>query len=144
MFSLMLTRARVAEFFGKLIRNERGKRRKERRQEDADVPDVDGDVEEVKDVIDGGRRHHQAGINSAADDTTQRIPSAIVEPIVELVKPFLRQETSRPERVLGEKERRNLWIQLRQEERSRRRSYLHMRPIVSATEKCNDTASGFS
>ena len=55
----------------------------------------------MEDVIDGGGGHHQTGIDGAADDPTQGIPSAIVEPIVELVKTFLRQETSCPGRKTG-------------------------------------------
>ena len=90
------TCSRVAELLGELVGDEGGEGGEKGRQEDADISNVDGDVEEVEDVVDGGRSHHQTRVYRASDDSTQRVPSAIVEPIVEFVKALLRQETSRP------------------------------------------------
>ena len=59
------------------------------RQEDADVADVDGDVEQVQDVVDESRGQHQSGVDGAAHDPTQRVPGALVEPVEEVVEAML-------------------------------------------------------
>lgn len=41
------------ELFGEVVSHNGGEGGEEGRQEDADVPDVDGDVEEVQHVVDG-------------------------------------------------------------------------------------------
>lgn len=41
------------ELFGEVVSHNGGEGREEGCQEDADVPDVDGDVEEVQHVVDG-------------------------------------------------------------------------------------------
>lgn len=47
------------ELFGEVVSHNGGEGGEEGRQEDADVPDVDGDVEEVQHVVDGCRGDHQ-------------------------------------------------------------------------------------
>jgi hypothetical protein len=41
--------------------------------------------------------YHQPGVYRAPDDAPQGVPSAVVEPVVELVETFFGEETRRPE-----------------------------------------------
>lgn len=70
--------------------------REDWRQEDANVPDVDGQVEWVKDVVDGTGGEHQARVHSASDDAPQRVPRSLVEPVEEVVEPMLYHVGCRP------------------------------------------------
>ena len=42
--------------------------------EASDLSDVERDVEVVEGVVDGAGGHHEAGVDSPTDDSTQRIP----------------------------------------------------------------------
>ena len=70
--------------------------REDWRQEDANVPDVDGQVEWVKDVVDGTGGEHQARVHSASDNTPQGVPRSLVEPVEEVVEPMLYHVGCRP------------------------------------------------
>ena len=38
------------------------------------IPDVNRNVEQGENVVDGSRGDHEAGVDSPANDTTQRVP----------------------------------------------------------------------
>lgn len=65
------------------------------REKHADFPDMNLDVQRIQYEMNGAGRNHQAGINGAADDTSQRIPSAFVEPIQKRIKSILDHVMSR-------------------------------------------------
>lgn len=90
------TGALAVDLFGQQIGDDRCEGGEERSEEDAYVPDVDGDVEQPHQTIEYGRCDHQAGINRAADDPSQRIPGSVIEPIVEVVESLFGQEARRP------------------------------------------------
>lgn len=79
-------------FLGQGISDQRGERWKERRQKHAHISDIDGDVQHPHEPVEGRRGDHQAGVNGAANDASQRIPGAIIEPVVELVEALLGKE----------------------------------------------------
>jgi len=74
------------------VGHQRGQRGEEGRQEDAHVPDVDGHVQQPHQAVQGRRGEHQARVNGAADDASQGIPGAVIEPVVELVEALLGEE----------------------------------------------------
>ncbi len=74
-----------------LVCDDGGEGREEGRQEHADVAHVDGQVKEAQNVEDGSRGDHEPGVDGAADDPPQRIPSAIVKPIVKAVEALVGQ-----------------------------------------------------
>ena len=47
------------------------------RKHDADVSDVDRDIEEVQSIVDDARGDHQARIDCSANDTTERVPCGL-------------------------------------------------------------------
>ena len=61
----------------------------QRRQEDADVSDVGGNVEVGEDVVDRPGRDHESGVDRSTDDPTQGVPGAVVEPVEEVVEAIL-------------------------------------------------------
>lgn len=71
----------LANFFSEEVSGDCREAREEWSKEDANVSDIDRDVEKVEDFPNSGRGHHQAGIQSAARDATQGIPSRCVKPV---------------------------------------------------------------
>ena len=53
---------------------------------------LNGEVQQVQDLVENVRRSHQTRVRSSSDNTTQRIPGAIVHPVEELVGSGPRQE----------------------------------------------------
>ena len=47
---------------------------------------MNGNVERVEDVVDEARGEHEAGIDGAADNATERVPGALVEPVEEVIE----------------------------------------------------------
>ena len=80
---------------GKKVGDDDGERREHGRQEHANVAHVDGEVEEVERVIEDCWGDHEARVNCAADDASERIPDTIVEPVVERVEAFVGQKLGR-------------------------------------------------
>lgn len=77
---------------GQRIGDQCGEGREERCQEYAHISYIDGYVQHPHQPIQGRRGEHQAGVDGAADDAAQRIPGAIIEPIVKLVEALLGKE----------------------------------------------------
>ena len=48
-------------------------------------------MEGVEDVVDDTGGDHEAGVDGAADDTSEGIPCSVVKPVVEIVEPILGQ-----------------------------------------------------
>ena len=88
--------ARRPQLGGELVGDDGGEGGKEGRQEDADLAHVHRQVEGGQHPVDGGRGHHQARVDGPADDPAQRVPGAIVEPVVEGVEALLGEEPGRP------------------------------------------------
>ena len=65
---------RVAHLGGQEICGERGQAREGRGEEDADVSNIDWEGKHAKEVVDGARRDHEAGIERSACDTTEGVP----------------------------------------------------------------------
>ena len=61
--------ALVSQLRSEQIGYDDSQRREKRRQEDANISDVDSDVGEVKYVVEERRCDHKAGINGATDDS---------------------------------------------------------------------------
>ncbi len=59
------------------------------RQEDANISDVNGNVQGVQDVVDGPGGDHQTRVNRATDNPAQRIPGTLIKPIEEVVVSML-------------------------------------------------------
>ena len=83
------------ELFGEEVRDESGQTGEEWSQKDAHVTDVDGDVQEGEQMVDGSRGDHQTRVDGATNDTSKRVPRAIVKPVVEVVEALFSQEPSR-------------------------------------------------
>ena len=62
---------------------------KEGGKEDADVADINADVKKVQELVDEGGRDHEPRIDGAADDAAERIPCAVIKPVVEVEETFL-------------------------------------------------------
>ena len=77
------------ELLGEQVSRDGRETAEQRRQEDADVPDVGRDVEVGEDVVDGPGRDHQTGVDRSTDDPTERVPGAVVEPVEEVVEAIL-------------------------------------------------------
>ncbi len=60
-----------------------------RRQEDANISNVNGNVQGMQDVVDGPRGNHQTGINRATNNPAKRIPGTLVKPVEEVVVSML-------------------------------------------------------
>lgn len=84
--------AGVFELFGEQVGDDCCKRGEERREEHANVANVHGDVEPVEDVKERSGRDHETGIDGAADDTAERVPGSVVEPVVERVEALFGEE----------------------------------------------------
>lgn len=54
---------------------------KSRSQEDADVPNVNGEVKIMEDIVDDPARRHQTRVDSSSYYTTQRIPCGRIKPV---------------------------------------------------------------
>ena len=80
------------QFLCEMVSDDGCERGEKRSKEHTDVPDLDRDVEEMKDVINQGRCNHQSRIDGSSYNTTQRIPSSIIEPVVKIVKSFLSEK----------------------------------------------------
>ena len=86
----------VLQFLGEVEGYQRGQRWKQRCNIDTHITNFNGNVQEVHNMVDNGCGHHQTGVDRATDDSSQGVPSTIVEPVVEAVKSFLRQIASCP------------------------------------------------
>lgn len=80
------TSALTPQLLSEQVGSDGGEAAKERRQEDANLTNVHGDVERVEDPMDGARRDHEARVDRATDDATERIPGALIEPVEEVVE----------------------------------------------------------
>jgi hypothetical protein len=102
------------------IGRECGEAREGGREEDANVANVDGHGEGAQEVVDGAARHHQARVESAASDSSERVPCScssasacgilppssraegggsitVIEPVPELVEAVLDEVLCRAE-----------------------------------------------
>lgn len=80
------------DLFCQQVGDDRSERGEERGEKDAHIPDVHGEVDEPQQAVERGRGDHQAGIDGAADDPSQGIPGALIEPVVKVVETLLGQE----------------------------------------------------
>ena len=53
------------------------------------ITDVNWDVQCVQHIVYGPGSDHQTGIDGAADNSAQRVPGTVIEPIQEVVEPIL-------------------------------------------------------
>lgn len=77
---------------GQRIGDQCGQRWEERCQEYAHISYINRYIQHPHYPVQGCWGEHQAGIDGAADDAAQRIPGAIIEPIVKLVEALLGKE----------------------------------------------------
>ena len=54
-------------------------------QENANIPDINREVQEAKNVVNDTTRGHQAGVHCPANYTSQGIPSGGVKPVPEFL-----------------------------------------------------------
>ena len=85
------TSAGVLELGGEQVSDNCGQWREKWRQEYANVSYINGDMQEVENVIEERWGDHETGIDGTTDDSSQWIPSSIVEPIVKAVEAFFGQ-----------------------------------------------------
>eukprot|EP00053_Salpingoeca_punica_P010929 m.97584 g.97584 ORF g.97584 m.97584 type:complete len:573 (+) comp15536_c0_seq2:800-2518(+) len=83
--------APVLQLLGDQVGDDGGERGEERGEEDADVADVHGHVDVVHEVEDERGGDHEARVDGAADDAAERVPGAVVKPVVEVVEALLHQ-----------------------------------------------------
>ena len=62
-----------------------GKGAESRCEEDANVSNVDGEVQGLQEVVDDTAGGHQARVDGTADDSPERVPCCWVEPIPEFL-----------------------------------------------------------
>ena len=74
------SRATVPHFLGEQVRRDASLTCHERREHDAHITDVDGEVEQVQQVVEHSGRVHQARVDRPADEPAQRVPRRVVEP----------------------------------------------------------------
>ena len=84
------------EFLGEEVGGDGRQSGEERSQEDADVSDVDRDVEEAQHVVDGAGGEHEAGVDSSAHDPAQGVPGSLVKPVEEIIVAVLHHVGRRP------------------------------------------------
>ena len=56
---------------------------------------LNGEVQQIQDLVENVRRSHQTRVRSSSDNTTQRIPGAIVHPVQKLVRSGPSEELGR-------------------------------------------------
>lgn len=68
------------------VRCDRGVGGKYRGQQHAHVSDIDRQVDRVQGPVNDGRGCHEARVDRPTNDTTQWVPSPIVEPVQEIIE----------------------------------------------------------
>ena len=68
------------------IRRDRGQPRESGREHDTDIPDIDGEIQPVQDVVDDARGDHEAREDSRSDGPAERVPCCRVEPVPEFLE----------------------------------------------------------
>ena len=77
------------ELLGQQVSGDGRETAEEWRQKDANLSNVNGHVERVENPVDSTRCEHEARVDGAADDTAQRVPGALVEPVEKVVVAIL-------------------------------------------------------
>jgi hypothetical protein len=70
---------------GSQISRNRRQPRKRGRKHDTDIPNINGKVQPVQDVVDDARGNHQAGVDGPSDDSAEWVPCGRVEPVPEFL-----------------------------------------------------------
>ena len=83
------------QFFGQQVGNNDGETWKQGCQENTNIANINGDMKPSQAMIDRRWGDHQSRVDRSTNDTSQRVPGSVIEPIVERVEPFVRQELRR-------------------------------------------------
>ena len=76
-----MKRRRREYFIGKEVCSKSGGSGENGSNEDTHITHLNGEMEEVQDLVEEVGRGHQTRISSTANNTTQRIPGTIIHPI---------------------------------------------------------------
>lgn len=82
----------IGQLICQTIGDNGGERRKERCQENANISNVNRKTDHLENVEDDRRGDHKTWIDCATNNTSKRIPSALIVPIEKVVETFFSQK----------------------------------------------------